>query len=439
MFNGSTDLKRLLFRAWPVRALVGLFFLCRGTLYLFLDRYKSASDFCWIYRVSRIRPLRWIAYRIVLRFISDGVSRQKLVEAFLKSKDRFICEKRYLGSDRKLDSIFRDIIVIKPAHENEKGVLLLKYTAKFDLFVSLFDLDRVMEDYYLVLEPCWAGYCDPSILMFVSTRREVIIQCPERGDFDFIRGLKTNLTPIALGASDWVDADLFSAPEGNKEYDLIMVANWAKHKNHRRLFDALSKVRRKPISLLLIGYDWGGRTDEDILREMKHYNLDHVNVEIKKNLPAHQVAEYLGKAKAFLLLSEKEGSNKAIVEALFSNVPAIVYEGFIGGAKNKINPQTGILSSFNELADKIDYVIENHGRFAPRAWALAQTGSKNATKILNHLLRGIAVSRGESWSIDIVEKVNNPNLAYKVKGSIPPSQHASSIANAYLRKNDLSQ
>jgi hypothetical protein len=43
------------------------------------------------------------------------------------------------------------------------------------------------------------------------------------------------------------------------------------------------------------------------------------------------------------------------------------------------------------------------------------------------------VAKGEPWTLDIVEKVNNPNLAYKVSDAIPLHLRASAIAAAYVR------
>jgi glycosyltransferase involved in cell wall biosynthesis len=436
---GSTaiaDLQKKLFRLWLVRAVVGSFFLVRGLCLLAFDQYKGISNLCWVYRVSGVGLLRSIAYRIVTGFISRrSGSESRLVKAFLDSEAPALCKKRFLGEALNLDSMFRDFIVLKPSSEGEKGVLVLEYSQKFDLFIALFDLNRIMKDYYVVLEPCWAGYCDPSILMFVSSLNEVIVQCPEKNDLDFISGLRRNLIPIGLGSSDWIDSELFAPRQEKplKEYDLVMVANWAKHKNHRQLFKALCQVRHRPLSLLLIGVDWGGRTDKDIVSEMNEYDLSYVKLEIKKNIPAREVADCLEKSKVFLLLSEKEGSNRAIVEALFADVPAILYEKFIGGARGKINEQTGVLSSFQDLHSKIDYMLEGYRRFTPRAWALEHTGSKNATRKLNSLLKTIAESKGEEWTADIVEKVNNPNFSYKVKDSIPRNQQAKAIAEVYYR------
>ncbi len=430
------DAQKALFRLWPVRLLAGLFFLSRGLATLPLARYRGISDLCWVHRVSRIGPLQRLALRVITGYLFDRrAGKGRLMKAFLESDAAARAANRILKREAEFDSMFRDIMVLKAPGQGEKGVLVLEYTARFDLFVALFDFERIIQDYYIVLEPCWAGYTDPSILMFANTNTDVIVQAPEPRDFEFISSLDCNLKPINLGSSDWIDAELFTPPpDGSpRPYDLVMVANWAKHKNHRKLFAALEHVRHRPISVLLIGVDWGGRTGEDILAEMRQFDLPHVNVELKTNIPAREVAKGLGQSKAFVLLSEKEGSNRAIVEALFADTPVILYENFVGGAKGKVNAQTGILSSFEGLGTAIDDMLDRHDRFTPRAWALAETGSRNATAKLNAMLKAIAESRGETWTVGIVEKVNNPNFNYKRPDALPLQQHASQIARHYLR------
>jgi glycosyltransferase involved in cell wall biosynthesis len=430
------DLRKTLFRFSLVRALVGLFILARGLARMPFTPYAGITDLCWVQRVSGIPVLRRLAYGRITSYIFDPRrGRGRLMEAFLRSDAATRAANRIVKREAPFESMFRDIMVMKAPCRGEKGVIVLEYTTRFDLFVALFDYQRIIQDYYIVLEPCWAGYCDPSILMFANTGTDIIVQAPEARDFTFLSDLQCNLKPINLGSSDWIDAELFAPPaeDSYRPYDLIMVANWAKHKNHRKLFAALERVRHRPVSVMLIGIDWGGRTGQDILAEMREFDLSHVTVELKTGIPAREVAMYLGQSKAFLLLSEKEGSNRAIVEALFANTPAILYENFIGGAKGKVNAQTGLLASFENLAEAIDTMLDRHSEFTPRAWALEHTGSRNATAKLNAMLKSIAESRGERWDTPIVEKVNNPNFNYRNPGDLTPEQHAPAIARAYLR------
>jgi glycosyltransferase involved in cell wall biosynthesis len=432
----STEIARSLFRFAPVRAAAAAAFVARGAVHAVLDPYRAITEFAWVVRVARTPVLSSIAFAMVSRAIEgQRAGRGTMVHALLRSPMAEEGKRRWLDKDGSLDKAYRDMLVLKAPTAGEKGVLLLKYTAKFEVFVSLFDVERVMRDYYIVLEPCWAGYCDPSILMFVAPSHPVVVQAPDAPDFGFIRDLRSNLVPIDIGASDWVDSDLFSAegPPVARDYDLVMVANWGRHKNHRKLFETLQHVRRRPISVLLMGFEWAGRTAKDVLDEAAAFDLRDVHIEIKEGLPAREVADHLRRSKAFVLLSEKEGSNKAIVEALFCDVPAIVYDGFIGGARNKITPQTGLLTSFEQLGPTIERMLDQHAGFSPRAWALTHTGSRNATARLNAHLKALALSRGEGWTVDIVEKVNRPNLTYRDAAAVPPAQQARGIAPMYLR------
>jgi glycosyltransferase involved in cell wall biosynthesis len=431
-----TEISRSLFRFAPIRAAAAAAFLARGAVQAFVDPYRAITQFAWIVRVARTPVLSSIAYAQVARAIEgQRAGKGPLIRALLRSPMAEEGRRRWLDRDGSLGKAYRDMLVLKAPAADEKGVLLLKYTAKFEVFASLFDVDRIMRDYYLVLEPCWAGYCDPGILLFIAPSDPVVVQAPDAPDFAFIRDLGTNLVPIDIGASDWVDAELFSSegPPVPPDYDLVMVANWGRHKNHRRLFEALRHVRRRPLSVLLMGFPWAGRTAQDVLDEASACDLKDVRIEVKESLPAAAVAEHLRRSRAFVLLSEKEGSNKAIVEALFCDVPAIVYDGFVGGARNKITPQTGLLTSFADLAPTIERMLESHDRFTPRAWALAHTGSRNATARLNAHLKALALSRGERWTVDIVEKLNRPNLAYRAPVAIPPTQQAQAIGPQYLR------
>jgi glycosyltransferase involved in cell wall biosynthesis len=430
------DIRKRLFRFWVVRGLAGTFFLLRGLVTLPLAPYRGITDLCWVHRVSGVAALQRMALGVITaRVFAPPPGSGWLMQAFLGSAASVRAANRILRREAEFDTMFRDIMVLKAPRDGEKGVIVLEYTVRFDLFVALFDFTRIIRDYYIVLEPCWAGYCDPSILMFANTGTDVIVQAPEQRDFEFIERLACNLKPINLGSSDWIDADLFAPPAAGsaRPFDLIMVANWARHKNHRKLFAALEHVRHRPISVLLVGVDWAGRTGRDVLAEMKRFDLPHVTIELKTSIPAKEVAMCLAQSKAFLLLSEKEGSNRAIVEALFADTPAILYEHFIGGAKGKINPQTGILSTFEGLAAAIDEMLDRREQFTPRQWALQHTGSRNATAKLNAALKEIAIRRGEKWTTDIVEKVNNPNFNYKDPASLPAEQRAPVVSRKYLR------
>jgi glycosyltransferase involved in cell wall biosynthesis len=252
--------------------------------------------------------------------------------------------------------------------------------------------------------------------MFIDKKTKVIVQTPEKDDSDFISSLNNNLIPIQLGSGDWTDAERFSEPENqDKIYDLIMVANWGLAKRHKELFKALSKVSR-PLKVVLVGFPWENRTKEDIVNEFNYYvgkKSKDIELICKEKIPHHEVTQILCETKCSLLLSKKEGFNKGIMESLFCNVPAIVYDKHRGGAQEKINSKTGILSSYEELHNSIEYMLDHYKEFSPRKFVLKTSGSKYSTNKLNELLKSTTLYTGGTWVNDIVEKVNNPFFEYK--------------------------
>lgn len=350
--------------------------------------------------------------RLVVTIMKSG--RNALIEAYRSDPASTACAELYSIRGPGQHDIFRDLIVLKQASPEEKGVILLKYARTFDAVVALFDVSRLMDRYLFVLEPCWAGYCDPSILMFIAHGHPVVVQCFTESDYQFIESVGTPLVPVRLGPADWVDADLFTPVQTDtKPYDLVMVANWAPHKRHAQLFRALSGMSGRKIRVLLIGFPWGGRTAADIRREVAAVQNDRIQIDIMDQVPQRDLARYLSQCKVFVFLSRKEGDNKALVEAMFTNIPAIVFDGTIGGAGSRINSATGVFASDEELAERILFMLDHYLEFSPRAWALQHTGSSISTRTLNEVIKRTVIDMGGRYTGCLVEKTNSPNLSYK--------------------------
>ncbi|MEO5823859.1 MAG: hypothetical protein ABIT71_25415, partial [Vicinamibacteraceae bacterium] len=156
-----------------------------------------------------------------------------------------------------------------------------------------------------------------------------------------------------------------------------------------------------------------GRTQADIRREAAAIGNDRMTLDIVERLPAAEVSQRVGACKVFVFLSRKEGDSKALVEAMFADVPAIVYDKTVGGAPSRINASTGELSSDEDLPATIVRMLDRHHEFAPRAWALAHTGSAFTTRRLSDEVRRVVTAQGGQFVEALVEKTNSPNLAYK--------------------------
>ena len=406
-----------LFAFWPVQWAVGMLLVARGLARVAIGReYRGLDDIC---RCLRVAP-RWPWGSLARGFIHRRLRQWRaggptLVDAFRADPESTSCAHLFTLTGRGPHDLFRDLIVLKRASPGEKGVILLKYVRTFDAVMALFETDRLFDRYRVVLEPCWAGYCLPSLLMYAALADPVVVQCFTKEDLAFVRDVGAPLVPVPLGPADWVNAEIFRAAGEHEEktHDLVMVANWAPHKRHVQLFRALAELRDRPLRVLLIGFPWGGRTAEDIRREAAPFALDHVTLEIVESVPAAEVARRVARSKVFVFLSRKEGDNKALVEAMFANVPVVVYERTVGGATSRVNPQTGVLTSDAALPAALRRMLDTYRDYAPRAWAEAHTGSVAATRTVDGVLRETAAARGAPYDEGIVIKTNAPNLAYR--------------------------
>lgn len=400
------------------RSVASLALLARGGLFGLLGRpYRAIDDYCRAERLASPGFVRRIAEARVDRAIARigaAASNPVLAEYLADDASRADAAVFALEGKGGKAELLRDLIVLKAATADEKGVILLKYARTFSAVIALLDLPRLMQRYVFVLEPCWAGYCDPSILMYVAPGNPVMVMCFTKEDHAFVERVGAPLVPLRMGPADWVDADVFRAPEPRpKIYDLVMVANWARHKRHAQLFRALSAIRDRDVRVLLVGFAWSDRTADDIRREAAAMGNPRVTVEIRENVKHETLSALLAQCKAFVFLSRKEGDNKAVVEAMFADVPAIVFADTIGGAGSRVNASTGVFASDAQLARKIVHMLDHHREFSPRAWALEHTGSAVATRVLDDALRTAVTASGGRYTRGIVEKTNAPNLAYK--------------------------
>jgi glycosyltransferase involved in cell wall biosynthesis len=409
---------KVLFDVWGVRCAVSLAVLIRGVVHLAMrSRYNALKDICWVGRVSHLRPMERLSWWLVKGMVQRRMA--GCAEAFETSllhsavKMRTL-RRKYMAPNGSPERVFRDILVLKAARGDELGVLVVKYEVTREALFLLFDMERIFSRYWIVLEMSWSGSCHHSLMCFVGRGRRVVVQAPEVDDIRFLRYLESNLQCIELGTGDWIDTG-WSRHGEEKHYDIVMVASWAPYKNHRLLFRALKSVSM-PLRVLLIGFPAGNRTKEHIVRQFSRCLGKHgarFDLTVLEDIPHDDVLRYTAQSKVAVLLSRKEGFNKAIMEAMVCDVPAIVYEGHSGGAQCRIDSSTGILSSFRELPRAIEYMVQNHARFSPRRTVLETTGSRLSTRKLNALLKASTLAGGEVWRTDIVEKVNNPNLGYR--------------------------
>jgi hypothetical protein len=314
-----------------------------------------------------------------------------------------------------------DLIVLKPYDETtgERGVLMLMYSEAVLAMVAMYDLGALASRYMFVLEPSSWGYQDVRFLFYLGSDLDVLIQSPRRADFEFVEGLQTNLVPVAVGAGEWVDPEIFRPrePEREAKYDVVMVSAWDPLKRHELFFRAAARRKQngeRKLRFALIGYQMGW-TREPIEKLLRKYDLE-LDCDVYEMIPHAQVASIVADSKVSLLLSHREGANRAIYESMFCGTPIIVYRHQCGVNLDHVNVRTGVLADDDELGTAICYVLEHQKEFEPRQWALENVGYGNATRTINAALRKMSERRGLSWTKDIVAKKSAPELRYAKSG-----------------------
>ena len=310
----------------------------------------------------------------------------------------------------------RSLIVKVPRKERgktvEKGVLLLTFTSTFDYYFHLVQIDRLLNDFYIVIEPSWAGYCDDSILQWSKFyKHKIVVQSSEVKDRIFLNTLNSNLIAVDFGASDWVDFRIFHLiPDVEKCYDSIYVTNYKPGKRHHVYLRAIAKIGDPSYRGAMACGRWG-KAKKKVLDLIRYYGVEN-NIDIYESLPQHDLNKLLNKAKVNVLFSKKEGSNRSIFEAFFANVPAIVLKNNIGMNKGYINKYTGMLVDEKEVCNALLYFREKWGKFRPREWAMENISPLKTTEKLNSILKTISSEEGLEWKTNIVPKVNCPEVEY---------------------------
>jgi glycosyltransferase involved in cell wall biosynthesis len=265
----------------------------------------------------------------------------------------------------------------------------------------------------------------------------VVVEATEIQDFRFLESLNSNLIPVSFGASDWVDFRIFNPVESAKKaYDSIYVTSYHPIKRHHVFFKALSEIGDPTYRAALV-FGQSGDAKKEIGQLIDYYNIRN-NVTIYERVSQQQLNTILSEAKVNVLLSLKEGSNRSIFEALFTNVPGIVLKNNLGVNKSYINEMTGRLINESELAQVLQEFRTTWMKYSPREWALKNISPLITTRKLSETLQRCAREKGELWSKDIVPKVNAPEVEYFYSENAGSMLNSRKVIEIFLNKRHRS-
>ena len=311
------------------------------------------------------------------------------------------------------DLVHANVIALKPFRDaGERGVLLLKYCEVLNAFPLLFDIEAVQRRYHLVFEPSTTGFMQPSTWLVNPNSSVVGVQTVER--LSASQYARLGFLPLNVSDGDWVDEDGFRPLDGvQKRYDFAMIATFIPLKRHAFVFDAIRRYWKGSVRFALLTSEWVGEGRPGAERLLQAYDLlDSADVYL--DVSQVEVNRILNESRCHVLASQREGANRACLEALFAGIPALLPEGHVGFPHFRYNQSHVRL--YRDAADLVQKIVESRGAQDPRVIAGAArkvSGSRVATEVVNAAMKRECIARGESWERDLVPKVTRVHCCYR--------------------------
>lgn len=292
-------------------------------------------------------------------------------------------------------------VVLKPyLGQREAGVLYSSFEVEWVRLLRHADLTELAARYTLVLAPSSSPYNLANYVLPAAWPEPLFSQISNAEDRAILPRVSPRFRVLPLYASHWVNPDLYRPrPRSERDIDLIMVAAFGKVKRHHTLFRAIRLMPRS-LRILLVGQDQEGRTAETIQAEARSYGVSG-RFEVLSNARYQQVVEALGRARASVLLSRREGSAVVVAESLFADTPAALLRGAQIGSRAFINEQTGRFLDERLLAAQLLDFLDHAADYRPRQWAEDNISCFRSSARLNEILRDHAREQGQEWTTDI--------------------------------------
>jgi hypothetical protein len=329
------------------------------------------------------------------------------LEAQLEKEGKRLDARQYDWSAHEpyhsLRQIETAIILKPPISSTEKGVLFVPAEYQLARLARFCDPDLLAEMYLLVTCPTSSPPHSPPIVAFPRLFRSPIFSLVSHpSEIETLPRIASNYVPVPLLAANWVNPGVFKTHLGKrKDIDIIVLADFGRHKRHHVLFRALQAMPLNT-SVVLAGRDDGRGSLARLMDCADAYGVSQ-RFRLLQNPPQETLLKCLATARVSLILSRREGACVAVVESLFANTPVGLMEGALIGSSQWINNETGRFLDENGLAEQlIDFVAES-SRYRPRAWALeAGLDCFTSTQRLNAVLKSHLTAAGQSWTRDIV-------------------------------------
>jgi glycosyltransferase involved in cell wall biosynthesis len=152
-----------------------------------------------------------------------------------------------------------------------------------------------------------------------------------------------------------------------KDYDICYVAFFRERKNHRLLFESMSRVPGRRVRCVCVGEDVKGYE-----REMQLLVAGlGIDVEFRGLVPKADVNGIVNRSRIGVIASEKDAAPRALLEYLAADVPVLV-NALLRAGTRYVGPRAGIVRRPQEWPDAIAELLDSTDRYEPRAHLLEQ-------------------------------------------------------------------
>ena len=304
----------------------------------------------------------------------------------------------------------RSIVLKPPLADGERGVLLVQFEYNwYRLLAQVPEWDLIERRYDVIWGTSWSP-TDYVLLDWILRRTNgPLIMLPSHPlDSRRVAALDSRIRcPDVLSACDWIDpAGFHPRPWNERDIDILMVANWAPFKRHFELFLALQRLP-PTLRVALIGQPESGFT-ADAIRQLARTLRVPQRLDIHERLKIEAVHEMQCRSKVALILSRREGSCVAAVEALFAGAALGMRADAHVGALCHVNDSTGMRLTPGRLALELPVLLERSKHLHPRDWAEEHASCQHALFKLNQFMKSLAVERGIPWTRDLAAMRWNP-------------------------------
>jgi glycosyltransferase involved in cell wall biosynthesis len=316
----------------------------------------------------------------------------------------------FANTDRR--DVPKAILLKPPVSDREKGVLHIPFEEQWLRLFRSGQAGAIARRYDLLLGPSWSPPPESGLLLALRLwPGRLYTLLSNFDDEERMRSLSDRLVPVPLLASSWVNPAVFEPCLGmSRDYDIVMLANFAAFKRHWLFFHVLRRLPRS-YRVLLLGVPLGQRKEDALRAEARGFGVeDRFDLVVRPTRA--QIAEGLCRSRISLVFSRGEGSCIAVAESLLADTPVGLFHDARIGSRVFLNARTGRLLRRHRLAQQVQQFVEESSWYRPRSWALEHISCLRSHEVLGEVFRNEARRQGLPWTRDLEPMQNDTYPCY---------------------------